>query len=160
MKPFCWSTAHASSSVTRFMRSRMSSGTLGRPSEKRSPCHSGVYLITSAEVKKPCCAPALGAADAIRARHKIAKGIRLDFVFILASAPIFSSGFVGFKPGRSRDLGFSRHLFVHVDTKARLIGQGDVTLLDDFTFLHPVFPEIGEIDPVPLANEEGGNRGT
>src|SRR5689334_9057519 len=35
------------------MRSRMASGTLGRPSAKRSPFQSGVYLIRSSLVKMP-----------------------------------------------------------------------------------------------------------
>src|SRR6185295_4232785 len=158
MKPFCWSTAHASSSVTRVMRSRMSSGTLGRPSAKRSPCQSGVYLITSSEVKKPCCALAPGTTTATRTNDKIAPEIRLSFLFITAFAPKFSSGFVGFKPGRSRDLCFSSHLFVHLDPKAWFVSYRDITLLDDLSFLHPVLPKIEKVDPVPFAHQEIRNR--
>src|SRR5215469_12209900 len=83
VKLFCWSTAHASSSVTRFMRSKISSGTLGRPSGKRSPCQSGVYLTTSSRVKNPCCACVFCAVAAIRPRHKIAHGIWSNFFFIV-----------------------------------------------------------------------------
>src|SRR5437868_5628280 len=158
MKPFCWSTAHASSSVTRFMRSRISSGTLGRPSAKRSPCQSGVYLITSSEVKNPCCALALGTIAATSTRDEITQEIRLSFRVMIAVAPIFSSRFVGFKPSRSRDLCFSSHLFIHLHPKAWLVRYADVSLLNDFTFLHPVLPKIGKVDPVPFANQEIRNR--
>src|SRR5919197_4636519 len=128
MKPFCWSTAHASSSVTRFIRSKISSGTLGRPSGKRSPCQSGVYLITSSEVKNPCCARAVGTTAAISPRHKITHGIRLSFLFIVPFAPIFLLGFVRFKPSCSRDLCLSSHLLVHLNPETWLVGHGYVTL--------------------------------
>src|SRR6185437_359637 len=160
MKLFCWSTAHASSSVTRFMRSKMSSGTLGRPSAKRSPCQSGVYLMTSSRVKNPCCALALCADTATRDRNKIANGIRLSFLVIVLISLQFTSGFVRFKPGCSRNLCFSGDFFIHLNADAGLITHSDITLLDDFTFLHPVLPKIGEVDPVPFANQEVGNRGT
>src|SRR5205085_7590446 len=63
-------------------------GTLGRPSGNRSPCQSGVYLITSSEVKKPCCGCAVATVTAIRARHRIPQGIRLRPLFILAFPPL------------------------------------------------------------------------
>src|ERR1041385_8329868 len=78
--------AHASSSVTRFIRSKMSSGTLGRPSGKRSPCQSGVYLITSSAVKNPCWASNVGTIAAINSRHKMAQKNRivpLLFIYML-----------------------------------------------------------------------------
>src|SRR5215469_6609912 len=160
MKLFCWSTAHASSSVTRFMRSKISSGTLGRPSGKRSPCQSGVYLTTSSRVKNPCCACAFCAVAAIRPRHKIAHGIWLSFFFMVWFCSPFTSSLVWFKPGGSRDWCFSRHFFIHLNADARLITHSDVAPLDDFAFLHPVPPKIGEVDPVPFANQEVRNRGT
>src|SRR2546430_17684989 len=160
MKLFCWSTAHASSSVTRFMRSKISSGTLGRPSGKRTPCHSGVYLITSSRVENPCCAGAHGAVAAMRPRHRIARGIQFRLFFIVWFASLFSSGLAWFKPGCSRNLCFSGDFFVHLNPNTWLVGHGDVALLDDFAFLDPVFPKIWEVDPMPFAYEEVGNRGT
>jgi hypothetical protein len=46
-KPLPRTTDHASSRFTFFMRSRIESGTFGRPSGKRSPVHSEVRAITS-----------------------------------------------------------------------------------------------------------------
>src|SRR5688572_16638079 len=47
--------AHASSTLTDFIRRRISSGTLGRPSGKRSPFHAGVKKINSSlEICWPC----------------------------------------------------------------------------------------------------------
>src|SRR5690242_15517011 len=140
MKLFCWSTAQASSSVTRFMRSKMSSETLGRPSGKRSPCHSGVYLMTSSRVKNPCCANALGAVTAMRLKNRIAREKQFRLFFIVSFAPIFS-GLARFKPGCSRDLSFSGDFFVHFKPNAWLVRHCDVALLDDFAFLDPVFPK-------------------
>src|SRR5207248_10320709 len=47
-----------------------------------------LYLITSSEVKKPCCGCAVATVTAIRARHRIPQGIRLRPLFILAFPPL------------------------------------------------------------------------
>ena len=68
VKPASRNTAQASSSVTFFMRSRMASGTFGRPSAKRSPFQSGVYLIRSSLVKIPGWPNASPAAHSVNNR--------------------------------------------------------------------------------------------
>src|SRR6266498_3454994 len=149
MKPFCCSTAQASSRVTVFMRSRMSSGTFGRPSGKRSPCHSGVYLITSSGVKNPCCAAALGpiAAKKTADRAKIHASLVLFIVLDSNGVGLCS---IRLKPACFRNLGLLRGFLVHFKPQARFVGRRDVTLLNDLAFLNPVLPEVGMIDPVPF----------
>src|SRR6478735_331476 len=48
--------AHASSTLTDFMRRIISSGTFGRPSAKRSPLHKGVKAINCSLLICTCCA--------------------------------------------------------------------------------------------------------
>src|SRR5262245_57614860 len=127
MKPFCCRTAHASSIVTVFMRSRMSSGTFGLPSAKRSPCHSGVYLITSSAVKNPCCAFALEMITVQITRQRTPT--RTTLPFILLRSP-FVLCRVWLKPACSRHLRLTRDLFLHLHSKPRLVTRCDVALLD------------------------------
>src|SRR5208337_842852 len=55
--PAFMSTPHASSASTVFIRLSNSSGTLGRPSGKRSPFHSRVNSRRCSVVNIPSCAP-------------------------------------------------------------------------------------------------------
>src|SRR5512140_1227198 len=137
MNPFCCSTAHASSIVTVFMRSRMSSGTLGRPSGNRSPCQSGVYLITSSAVKKPCWAPALATLTAARTMHRPATHACLVLIML---TPNYWLCCGRLKPGCPRDLGLLRGFLIHLNSQARFLAGRNVTLLDDLAFLDPVLP--------------------
>ena len=63
--PLPRSTDQASSRLTFFMRSRMASGTFGRPSANRSPVHSDVRATTSSRVGVMLwAAPSAGATSA------------------------------------------------------------------------------------------------
>src|SRR3954469_7383455 len=79
-------TAHASSSVTVFMRSRIASGTFGRPSGKRSPFQSGVYSTSCCLVSTPGCAHASGAMVSRKAMAK--NDLRMLFLVRDGVSPI------------------------------------------------------------------------
>src|SRR5512146_297526 len=146
------------------MRSRMESGTLGRPSGTRSPFQSGVYLMTSSRVKNPCCATAAGATEAATATNTTALSNvlpkpfpkRLPKQFIICFLCSLTSC-VRFKPGCTGNLRPSCDFFVHFHTDARSIGHRDVALFDDLAFLHPSLPIGLAADPVPLACQEVWN---
>src|SRR6267154_2605969 len=147
MQPAFSTTAHASSSVTDFIRSRIESGTLGRPSGNRSPCQSGVYLITSSGVKNPCCAPAPGIAPNIIEEQTTAIPMRRITVFIGCILL-----FARLKPGCSWNLHRLSHLFVHLHPQPRLVRRSYITLLDNLTLFDKGLPYLEVIDPMPLAH--------
>src|ERR1700748_1835041 len=152
MKPAFSTTAQASSRVTDFIRSRIESGTLGRPSGKRSPCQSGVYLITSSGVKNPCCAEAPGNAPHIIEAQTTAIPMRRIIVFIGCFLLL-----ARLKPRGSWDLHGLGDLFVHLHAEARLIRRSDIAFYDDLAFLDEGLPDFQVVDPMPLAHQVIGN---
>src|SRR5215469_8214077 len=125
------------------MRSRISSGTLGRPSGNLSPCQSGVYVITSSGVKNPSCPMRGGVNASNRAPTAIPARI-LCILFSLSHSyelmKSFTYLFLSFEPRRSRDLCLFGHFFVHLHAKARFVGWSDVPVHNDFAFLYPCLP--------------------
>src|SRR4029453_11381095 len=89
--PAAVTTAHASSSVTLFIRSRMASGTLGRPSGNRSPFQSGVYSISCCFVSTPGCAWTTGVAVS---RKTVASRV-LRMAFLVVTQVFVEQGDVG-----------------------------------------------------------------
>src|ERR1700733_9708669 len=148
MKPAFSTTAHASSRVTDFIRSRMESGTLGRPSGNRSPCQSGVYLITSSGVKNPCCARAPGIAPNIIEEQTTAIPTWRIHVFIG-----YILLFARLKPRCSWNLHCLGHLFVHLHAEPGLVRRGYIALLDNLTLFDKGLPYLEVIDPMPLTNQ-------
>src|SRR5580658_2003434 len=153
LRPAERSVAQASSRVTFFMRSRMSSGTLGRPSGNLSPCQSGVYLITSSGVKNPCCAVRRGASATMIAP---AKTHETNFrIFLpLRLVQFLNTSLLGFEPRRPWNLGLLCNVFVHFHAQPRLVRWSDVTVHDDLALLHPIRPKIHVINPMPFLAQE------
>src|SRR5450759_2339753 len=145
----CLITAQASSRVTVRMRFRTASGTLGRPSAKRSPCHSGVYLMSSSRVR----IPGWENAGTASSTAPMMVGRYVWFMAITLSQSRF------LEPGRAGHLRLTRGVLVHFHTEARAFRKSDVPLLDDLALFDPVAPQVRRIDPVPLLHQEIGNRG-
>src|ERR1700733_7590678 len=159
MKPAFSTTAHASSSVTDFMRSRIASGTLGRPSGNLSPVQSGVYLITSSRVKNPCCARALRDTPNIIDEQTTPTAARLSCrtnTCNCSTVPILSL-FIRLEPGCSWNLYCLGHLFVHLHAQARLIQRSNLSLLNNLALLNKCLPYLQMIDPVPFADQVVGD---
>src|SRR5215469_15760063 len=134
------------------MRSRIPSGTLGRPSGNLSPFQSGVYLITYSLVKNPCCAHSW-LLVAIRTIAPIVINVRFSLP-LLINRPILLCSGIRLKPRCSFNLHLFRSFLVHLDAKARLVCYRNVSLLNDLAFLHKILPGIQVVDPMPLADEE------
>src|SRR5438552_912982 len=64
-----------------------------------------------------------------------------------------------FEPRRVGDLYLLRGFLIHLHTKTWLVGDGDVSLLNDFAFLDEALPGVQVIDPVPLTDKEVGDSG-
>src|SRR5579883_3591012 len=109
------------------MRSRSASETLGRPSAKRSPFHSGVYLITSSFVKKPCCGYAAGESTMAAA---IAKN----------TVRSMGSTLRGLEPAGTGHLRPARGLLIHLHADTGTVRDRDIALLDNFSFFHEAPP--------------------
>src|ERR1035437_2013050 len=145
----CLITAQASSRVTVLMRFRTASGTLGRPSAKRSPWNSGVYLMSRSRGR----IPGWENAGTASSTATMMVGRYVWFMAITLSRSRF------LEPGRARHLRFARGVIVHFHTQAGAFGKSDVPLLDDFALFDEVAPQVRRIDPVPLLHQEIGNRG-
>src|ERR1700677_97570 len=159
MKPAFSTTAHASSSVTDFMRSRIASGTFGRPSGNLSPVQSGVYLITSSRVKNPCCARALRDTPRIIEVQTTPTDARLSCrtkKSNCSTAPILCLC-IRLEPGCSWNFYCLGHLFVHLYAQARLIQGSHISFLNNLALLNKCLPNLQMIDPVPLADQVVGN---
>src|SRR4051794_25394343 len=111
----------------------MSSGTLGRPSANRSPCQSGVYLITSSLVKNPSCAVRQG-VNASKAAAPRTPAIILCMLFPLID-DVAEQLFFRFEPRCTGNLRLFCHFLVHLHTQAGPIRRSHVTIHDDFAFL-------------------------
>src|SRR4051794_11210921 len=121
------------------MRSRMSSGTLGRPSGNLSPCQSGVYLMTSSDVKNPSWPERRGAS----ARSAAPTRIPATNLCILDSPMDVAEEVLlfGLEPWCSGDLSFLCDFVVHLHTEAWPIGRSDITVDDDLAFFYKSFPK-------------------
>src|SRR5688572_12470790 len=87
-KPAPVTTAHASSRVTSFIRSRIASDTLGRPSAKRSPFQSGVYSISCSRVRTPGWA---AAHEAVSTKTTASRAVRISHLHNSITRPPWSA---------------------------------------------------------------------
>src|SRR5580704_43714 len=158
MKPAFSTTAQASSSVTDFIRSRIASGTFGRPSGNRSPCQSAVYLITSSGVKNPCCARAPRNAPKTIEEQTIPTAACLNNRTYVSICATVSSFITRLEPRCSWNLYCLCYLFIHLHAEPGLIRRGHITLLNNLAFFDEGLPHLKMVDPMPFADQVIGNR--
>src|SRR5579885_318242 len=168
-KPLRGSTAQTSSEDISRARSRMESGTFGRPSGKRSKGFWEVYSINSSRLMVNNWACPSGASSAARQPPaSVSPNLRIMVICLSSKKystpqPVVGAVLVplrgGLEPARLRQV-LLHGFLVQGHTQARLVGHGDEAVVDD-GLLHPfhqVVPE-GHIHGVIFQHQEIFGRG-